>query len=121
MKTWWNTKAWPWLKRNWKWILLPIGLLMLVGKAFGGRRVTVVGSELTGAAEAESKISRDAAKKLEAATTKRDELLEEIKKDHAKSVQHQVNDLKQDAPELVANPSALNDHLKQVGKKVRKP
>lgn len=120
MKTWWNTKAWPWLQRNWQWILLPIGLLMVVGKAFGGRRVTVVGSELTGAAEVAHKAEEKAAKQLVEATQTRDEALAEAKRSHAVELNEVVQDQKDAAPELMANPDALNAHLKGVGKKVRK-
>jgi len=30
---WLKTKAWPWLKRNWKWVVFPIGILMAIATA----------------------------------------------------------------------------------------
>lgn len=30
MKEWWTTKAWPWIKDHWQWILFPIGILLFI-------------------------------------------------------------------------------------------
>ena len=31
--SWLKNKAWPWLKKNWKWVLFPIGILMAIATA----------------------------------------------------------------------------------------
>lgn len=119
MKIWWNTKAWPWLQKNWKWILFPVGLLVIAGRVFAGRSTTVVGSELTGAANAEVKANEKASNKLARALAKRNREIAEKKAQHAEVVQEQVDAQKAEAKELVEDPAALNDFLKDVGKKQR--
>lgn len=37
MKAWW-AKAWAWFKANWKWIIFPVGLLLLALEVFSRLR-----------------------------------------------------------------------------------
>lgn len=30
---WLTTRAWPWLKKNWKWVLFPVGILLAIATA----------------------------------------------------------------------------------------
>lgn len=47
MKSWWSTKAWPWLKTNW-WVVLLAPVLVIpwviyvIWKAFAGPKVVVL-------------------------------------------------------------------------------
>lgn len=120
MKKWWQSKAQPWLEKNWQWVLLPVGLLLAVAKAFGGRKTTVVGSELTGAAKTEHEADEKATKAVEEAKTERAEAITEAQADRDKHVRILTEEQAAEAKKLSSNPPALNDYLKKVGKDVRK-
>lgn len=120
MKIWWETKALPWLRKYWQWILLPIGLLMLVAKVLGGRRTSVVASELTGAAKTEHEVNEEAAAKVEEARAEKDEATTEAKEEHDQAIRVLTEEQQAKARELADDPTALNDYLKGVGKQVRK-
>lgn len=120
MKVWWQTKAWPWLQKNWQWVLLPIGILLVIARAFGGRKTEVVASELTGAAEAERKANEEAAAKIQEAEAERAERIAKAREEHAEELKVLTDEQRAKAEELSNDPAALNSYLKIVGKQVRK-
>jgi preprotein translocase subunit SecF len=120
MKMWWDTKAWPWLQKNWQWVLLPVGALAAVGKVLSSRKTTVVGSELTGAAATELKVNEEAATKAVEASTERTQVEAAATEQHDAAIRVLTDEQKSKAEQLSSDPVALNDYLKTVGKDVRK-
>lgn len=36
---WLTTRAWPWLKKNWKWVLFPVGVLLALNTVLFARAI----------------------------------------------------------------------------------
>jgi hypothetical protein len=121
VKEWWNNKALPWLQKNWKWIVLPVGLLMLVGRVLSERKTTVVSSELSGAAEVEKKA--DQVMETQVAVAKATEVAQVDAAGEARerAMRALTGEERTKVNELVGDPVALNEYLKNTGKSVRKP
>lgn len=120
MKIWWNTKAWPWLQKNWQWILLPIGLLSLASKVLSSRSTTVVSSGLTKVDEVEQKANEEATRIVQVAEVKKEAELASINKEHAEVIRVLTDDQKSKVGELSHDPAALNAFLLGLGKEIRK-
>lgn len=113
------SKVWEWLKRNWKWLLFPIALLVfLVGWAIKKRpEVIAPGSTAANAAAQRAKeLADQKAKEAEAAKQKR---IEELKKEHDAVIQKLTDEQKAKVDELVDDPDKLNEFLLSVGKQIR--
>lgn len=119
MNAWWAGKAWPWLKKNWQWVLVPIGVLLFATKLLGGRRTTVVASELTGAAEVEREAEAVANREKAEATKRRLTRLRVVKEEHAEAVKVLTKEQAARVDELLEDPEGLNSYLLDVGKQVR--
>jgi hypothetical protein len=120
MTLWFMTKAWPWLKKNWAWIVLPVGLLILVLKAFGRQRISVVAPELIGAAEEQSSAKAEADARVSEAGRVRAEDSDHINAEHSAAVDRLVGSQAAKVGPLLEDPDALNDFLKDVGKDMRR-
>jgi predicted negative regulator of RcsB-dependent stress response len=113
------TKIKSWLKKNWKWLLFPIGVALYVVGYFSRTKLNVVPSEVAGAAV----VKDDADSKAEAAKVKAEEVrLEElvkVEKDHAATIDKLTDDQKEKAKELKGDPAKLNEFLLGIGKDIR--
>ena len=115
---WWRAKAWPWLKKYWYWVLLPVGLLLLLSRRRSGP--TAVSTELLDAADVERGAREKADAAVEKAREERDERLSELDEEHAAAVREQVREQQDTVDELRGDPGRLNDFLKDVGADMRK-
>jgi hypothetical protein len=114
---WWNLHAWPWLKRNWQWILLPVGLLMLYARLRA--KPQVVPSEVAGAAATQLDATSKYVQRVDEAVEARDTQRKQLEQEHAEDVTQFVEDAAEEVPRLQADPKQANDFLKNVGRKMR--
>lgn len=121
MKEWWTTKAWPWVKDHWQWILFPVGLLLLVLRFIPRGVVTVdptAKADERATAEkarrdaeaAEEKARRDAALQEERAALQA--RLETVRAEHRSKLGTLTSDQQQAAAALEEDPEALNEFLR---------
>jgi len=117
----WALQAWPWFQKNWRWVLFPIGILLLVLGWTRRTSVTVAGSSLLEADQNAKKLADQAAIKTQEAATLRDIKVDEA--DHALNVTVEAVQAheKADAPVLAQDPDALNQALLAIGKQQRGP
>jgi len=117
----WALQAWPWFQKNWRWVLFPIGILLLVLGWTRRTSVTVAGSSLLEADQNAKKLADQAAIKTQEAATLRDIKVDEA--DHALNVTVEAIQAheKADAPVLAQDPDALNQALLAIGKQQRGP
>ncbi len=120
MKKWWNDKAWPWLKKNWKWILLPVGILLAIIQLMPRKRTLQASSELAGAAEVEREAEEEAKEEIFEAMVKKDESLKAIDKKHAEVIEKLTEEQKGKVELLREDPEELNSFLLDVGRNIRK-
>ena len=102
-----------WLKKNWQWILFPVGILLLVLRLLPRRTPTTDPLPIEKTAEAEKN------KAVEKAAEKRDEEQAKAVTEHDKDVSELEDTQRRIAVKLENNPKALNDFLKDAGKKAR--
>jgi hypothetical protein len=115
------SKAWAWTKKNWQWLLLPIGIILyLVGRA-GGDKVVISGQTQTlHDADEAAKTERDKAQaekeRLEAAKNKK---VAEVLQEHDATLKKLTDEQKDEMSDLLKDPQELNEYLLQVGKEIR--
>jgi hypothetical protein len=112
--------AWAWVKKNWRWLLAPVGILLyLLGRA-GRRNVVVQSPTLVEhqqvAHEAEEKA--EAERKVAAAT--RDKKIERLNQDHDQVIQRLKEADARTAEALKDDPVALSRFLNQVDQDISK-
>lgn len=115
----WLGKVWAWLKKNWKYILFPIGILVAIFTLLGKRKQNVVAPELVGAEEKKIKARRKADKKLKKADEERTVTLEEVEKEHSTTIAKLTRAQRDKVKELKEDPDELNSFLLQVGEEIR--
>ena len=117
---WWKRTAWPWLKKNWYWVLLaPIGLGILVFKFFQPTKVEVVSTELSEADEVRREAEGTKQEGLSNAGKVLDDELAEAVRVHDAALGTLVDKQKQEA-DTPPEGQNLTDLLTAVGKDVRK-
>jgi hypothetical protein len=97
LSLWWENRAEPWLRRNWHWLVVATGGLVLFIFAVAKRRpkVQVVSTELSGADQVkrelgeekrdeEAKLLKDRDEELDEAKTLRTEELDALKREQEK-------------------------------------
>lgn len=112
-------KVWAWLKANWKWLLFPIGILLLVIGWFSGKRIDVVSPGSVAASDAARKARDEAERKAKEAEAARAKRIEELKKEHDATIQKLTDEQKGKVEELLDDPDELNKYLLDVGKRMR--
>jgi hypothetical protein len=122
MKEWWTTKAWPWIKDHWQWILFPVGILMLVARLWP--RPGVVTIDPTAKADERAKeeqAKRDADAAAEKARREAGLAAEQaalaarlaaVRQEHQAKLQRLTDDQMHRAAQLEDDPEALNAWLK---------
>jgi hypothetical protein len=71
--------AWPWLKRNWKWVLFPVGLLLLL---FGGAAAVDAISDYAEPPEDLNEKTKETLRKLRTAELEHDRKIVELEQQH---------------------------------------
>lgn len=117
----WLIAAWGWLKRNWKWLLLPIGALAwLLGRLTAKKTVVVESSALEEHNEVVQKIEEEADVKREAAHKTLEGQLMGIDSAHSAAVTASTSTVIKEAGEAQGDSDKVNDLLKNLGKDLRK-
>lgn len=115
--SWWSAQALPWLKRNWQWILLPVGLLMLLGRVLARPKIT--STELQEADEVKRDALADKEEQLSVAAGQRSAEVQEAKEDRDSAVSGLVVDQETRAARPLEG-EELTDFLKDVGRDTRR-
>lgn len=116
---WLTTKAWPWLKKNWKWLLFPIGILVFIAGYTSKSRIGTVSSELLGAAEDKAVIEGRTAGQIIEEKAARDEKIAKLEKEHSATVAKLTRAQRDQMQKIRNDPDKVNEFLKQVGKDIR--
>lgn len=119
MMLWWTTKALPWLKKNWQWVLLPIGLLITASKLFKPK-LESVSAESLGAADTKQEANTLANINSDIAAKARDEEAKRFQKEIEDAINVEVEDITVKTQPLKDDPKAANEHLLDVGRSMRK-
>jgi hypothetical protein len=122
---WWSLVAWPWLKKNWLYVLFfPVVALAFViayiqGKSAG--RVVVVDKreESDAAAEFEKKVEARKQSAIDELDRQLAERTEEVVKEHTDAINKLTEKQRGEADELLDNPDALRQYLLGVGGRAR--
>lgn len=112
-------KVWEWLKKYWKYILFPVGIVIGLVAMAGRRKVDVIAPELLDAEKKKRQIDQEAREELEKADQKRRREIEEIEQQHTATIQELTDEQQQKLEELRENPDELNNFLLRVGKDIR--
>ena len=107
-----------WLKKNWKWILLPVGIILLVIR-FLKKPPTVVSPELTEAEEVARKAKEQAERNIRDARITKDETITGLKRKRITDVKALNDEQRKKVKELEDDPEALNAFLLEVGEDMR--
>lgn len=113
-------KVWVWVKKYWKYLLFPIGILVGIIGFIGRRKPEVIAPELLDAEEKEREINEEAEKRLDEVEEKRRKQVEDVEREHAETIQKLTDEQKEKLEELREDPDELNDFLLEVGKSVRR-
>lgn len=116
----WLFQAWGWLKRNWKWLLLPVGLIAyLVGRASAKKEVSALSPGLVAHEEVKAKLDAEAEQKKQVADEKAAAQLSDIEANRSAKVSS-LTQKQVDAIESVQGaPAKVTDLLKHIGKDIR--
>lgn len=118
---WWAATAWPWLKANWKWVILfPVMLVVwLSGKRSGAVTVTNDDHESNEAEAYRDQVEAQAAAKVEALDVTRKERVKAVVAEHKETIEQLNRDQQAQADELLEDPEELNSFLLNVGRRQR--
>lgn len=113
-------KIWGWLKKYWKWLLFPVGIVLGILALVNKDRIKdVVAPEAVKAEEDRIKHELEARKRAEQAEQERKAAVEELERRHADTLEKLTEGQKAQVEELRENPDKLNEFLIGVGKGVR--
>lgn len=118
---WWLTTGWPWLKKNWMWVLLfPVALLAFL---FGRDRGKVVVVDERRESDAARDFERKVEERRQAAVGELDRQLVErtgaVVQEHREELNKLTEEQRAAAEELLGDPDALRSYLLQVGSRAR--
>jgi hypothetical protein len=117
----WAIKAWVWLRANWKWLILPVGVLLWVlGRLSAKKPPDVVAPELLGAAKGIQAASDKASLDLANAARAKDAEITLVDGVHSDAVHKAVQAQENKYEELKDKPEEVNSFLASVGKDIRK-
>lgn len=114
-------KVWAWLKRYWKYLLFPVGILLGVLAMLNRRKNLgniVPPLEVDTEPEREE-ANREAEEKARKAQVDKERRIEELKKEHAGTLRELTGQQRVRVDELKDDPDALNDYLLEVGRGIR--
>lgn len=108
--------AWEWVKKNWHWIVVPVGVVLyLMGRA-GRRNVHVVSPQLVQHEEVEREAEQKATSEQQAAAKTHDEKVQQVDQVYENLVKNIKAADARRAEALKDDPVALNRFLKEVDK-----
>ena len=122
MTLWWTLKAWPWLKKHWKWfVLFPAMLVVwLAGRRSGEVTVVDKREESDGARERKEELEAKADKAKDEARKEARRRTQEVMTKHLETVEKLDKEQRAKVNDLIDDPEELNSFLLQVGKDMRK-
>jgi hypothetical protein len=114
-------RVWAWLKKYWKYLLFPVGLILGAIAMFSGRREVgdVVAPGEVETEDERTKASDEAKAKAAAAAESKRKALEDIEREHFETLEKLTKDQRAQVKELREDPDKLNEFLLGVGKEVR--
>jgi hypothetical protein len=116
----WLWCTWEWLKKHWKWILLPVGLLLfLIGKLTAKKQIEVVSPALAAADAAKQAIDAQASEQRAAADAKEAGQLAGVDAAHAAAESAATGKILDTAAEAQGDSDRVNAVLHEVGKGMR--
>jgi len=112
---------WSWIRRYWKWLLFPLGILLyFVGRLSAPRRpLQVVNPEQIGADKVRGRADRKAQEAARAAAAERALEVQNIKARHARVIAALTAAQRKQAKTLQDDPAALNAFLLRVGASIQ--
>lgn len=118
---WWLTIGWPWLKKNWMWVLLfPVALVAFL---FGRDRGKVVVVDERRESDAARDFERKVEERRQAAAGELDRQLAErtgaVVQEHREELNKLTEEQRAAAEELLGDPDALRSYLLQVSSRAR--
>lgn len=117
----WLFLTWEWLRKHWKWLLLPVGLLIwLLGRVTAKKQVTITSTALADADVAKAGIEEEAASRRKLADAKEAAQLGGVASQHAAAVATATQKQVDSAAEAQGDPERVNALLLSVGKDMRK-
>lgn len=113
-------KVWLWLKKYWKWLAFPIGILVFIlGRLTSRKLPAVIAPELVGAAEVKEKANREAAVELRRVDDERQAKVKQIEEKHSEVISKLTDEQKKQYEAIKADPNEVNNFLLGVGKDIR--
>lgn len=117
----WMFLTWEWLKRNWKWLLLPLGVVLwFLGRATAKKEVTITSTALDGANTAKDKIDAAADEKRVQADAAEAAQLAGVAAQHSAAVAVATQKQLDVAAAAQGDSEAVNSILTGVGKDMRR-
>jgi hypothetical protein len=121
LSLWWTYKAKPWLKKNWMWLLLPVGILLFI---FGRtskptRKIDVVSTKLHGADVKREELKAELEDKVKELDDEKADKIAKVVIEHKGVIDSMTDEQKEKADELLEDPDELNSYLLNVGQHVR--
>lgn len=111
-----------WVKRNWfwlRWVLFPIGILLLVLGWMRRTNITVIDTPLVDADRKKAELDQVAKDATDKAAKERDAEIERADQQADSNMAVVVDAQKQKAPKLQEDEDALNKELLDIGKQQR--
>lgn len=116
----WFKAAWGWLKRNWKWLILPVGVIAyLLGRYYSKSSVQVVSPGLVEHAEVDATLNEEAEQKKQAADTAAAAQLSAIEANRSSKISSETQKQMDEVVTVQGDPEKVTSFLKQVGKDIR--
>lgn len=116
----WLKKACLWLKKYWMWVVFPIGIVIFfLGRWTKPKDPTVIAPELLGAADKKLEEDEKAKRAEEEAKAELEKKRDQILEEHHKLIESLSEEQQDKVDDLLGDPEALNDYLKDVGRSIR--
>lgn len=112
--------VWAWLKKYWKWLILPVGVAVyFLGRSQGGVKVVPNREESDAARALKEKIEARAYEEKEEAKAELLKKSKEVVEKNQEAVDKLTDEQREMAGEMLDDPEALNSFLLDVGKRAR--
>lgn len=114
-------KVWGWLKKYWKYLLFPVGIVLGILGVLAKRKDLgdIVAPKEVETEEERDEANAEATRLSEQAKIVRDAKVEFLKREHAETIEELTDKQKAQVDELEEDPDALNEFLLGVGKEIR--
>lgn len=118
---WVKGTAWPWLKKNWMWVILfPVALIIyLTGRSHGEVVVVNDDHESDAAKKRIEDIDKRVAEEKAEEAVKLWRRTRAVIEEHQETVDNLTEEQDKEVDELLKDPDTLNEYLLEVGKRAR--